>query len=361
MTTDKIICFDLEGPLSPQDNAYEAMALAPKGDRVFEVLSRYDDLVALEQRAGYEPGDTLALIVPFLLLHSIKEEDISRVSSKAMLVDGAKELISALKNDGWHVQIISTSYRQHAYSIGAQLNVPEENISCTQLDLEGMHDVLSSTSKDVIEHAEKDILEIHEHMDDKQIKERLDRFFYQEMLETEVGDVFARVRVVGGARKVEAMSRVLSEHNVPPENAVAVGDSITDWKMLQLVRDADGLAIVFNGNEYAVPCANMGLASTDIRFLHGFINLFHQKGLEDALRIADTWEREQPMLEKALENMPPEITTPMIKDFLENLDDEFEAPHIHNLRDADDDKQQKVIKIHKHFRQKVRGQAAKLG
>jgi len=59
----KLICFDLEGPLTPQDNAYELMKLVPRGGKIFEVLSRYDDLLALEGRPGYEPGDTLALII----------------------------------------------------------------------------------------------------------------------------------------------------------------------------------------------------------------------------------------------------------------------------------------------------------
>ena len=62
------ICFDLEGPLSPQDNAYELMKLFPNGDRIFEVISRYDDLLALEGKEDYEPGDTLSLIVPFLVI-----------------------------------------------------------------------------------------------------------------------------------------------------------------------------------------------------------------------------------------------------------------------------------------------------
>ena len=76
----RFICFDLEGPLSPQDNAYELMKLFPQGDRVFEIISRYDDLLTLEERPDYEPGDTLALIVPFLLYHGIGEEDIRRLA-----------------------------------------------------------------------------------------------------------------------------------------------------------------------------------------------------------------------------------------------------------------------------------------
>jgi len=60
-----LIFFDLEGPLSPQDNAYEVMGLIPDGHRLFEVISRYDDLLTLEGREDYEPGDTLRLIVPW--------------------------------------------------------------------------------------------------------------------------------------------------------------------------------------------------------------------------------------------------------------------------------------------------------
>ena len=75
-----IICFDLEGPLSPQDNAYEVMGLFENGHEIFEVISRYDDLLTIENRENYEPGDTLALIAPFLVYHKITEADITKVS-----------------------------------------------------------------------------------------------------------------------------------------------------------------------------------------------------------------------------------------------------------------------------------------
>jgi len=39
--------------LSPQDNAHELIRLFPGGDRIFEALSRYDDLLTLEGKEGY--------------------------------------------------------------------------------------------------------------------------------------------------------------------------------------------------------------------------------------------------------------------------------------------------------------------
>jgi len=110
------ICFDLEGPLSPQDNAYDLMRLFPNGDKIFEVISRYDDLLTLEEREDYEPGDTLALIVPFLVLHNISEDDITNLATKASLTGGADKLVSWLQNNGWKVFCITTTYEQYAIS-----------------------------------------------------------------------------------------------------------------------------------------------------------------------------------------------------------------------------------------------------
>ena len=130
-----IVCFDLEGPLSPQDNAYEVMGLFKNGHRIFETISRYDDLLALEGKEDYEAGDTLMLIAPFLVYHCITEDDIKLVSKKAMLVEGAHDLISELKKNAFEPYIISTSYEQHAHSIGSRLGIPVTNIASTRFPL----------------------------------------------------------------------------------------------------------------------------------------------------------------------------------------------------------------------------------
>jgi len=128
------ICFDLEGPLSPQDNAYELMKLFPNGDRVFEVISRYDDLLTLEEREDYEPGDTLALIVPFLILHNISEDNITTLATAASFTGGAAKLISWLEYSVWKVFCITTTYEQYATHITQKLGIFAHNVACTPLN-----------------------------------------------------------------------------------------------------------------------------------------------------------------------------------------------------------------------------------
>ena len=324
-----VICFDLEGPLSPQDNAYEVTSLIKNGDVIFETLSRYDDFLAMGGRENYEPGDTLALIVPFLLTHGIKEADITEVSSRARIVSGAKDLIERLKTDGWDVHIISTSYEQHAHQVGAALGVDPDHISCTKLDLEGMRERLTEEDITCIRRIEEGILDIAGD-DDETLFKWLNDFYFEELKETGFGDLFSEVRVVGGARKVEALERIAASHNLSPGELVAVGDSITDFAMLGRVRDAGGVAIVFNGNEYAVPRANIALAGTDIGLVRKFAEA-HARG-DDAVKLARTLEREY-------------------------QDD----PRVDCLAGADAGKIKAVIAAHSGFRRLVRGDAAKLG
>ena len=348
----RVICFDLEGPLSPQDNAYEVMSLIRNGDKIFEVLSFYDDMLTLEGRDGYEPGDTLALIVPFLTYHGIKDDDIKRVSNQAKIVCGASELVSILKDDGFEVHIISTSYEQHAHNIGEKIGVEKGDIACTRLDLKGLNERFKKGDLESIEELENDILGFKLPEDQSRIVERLDRFFYDELKKSV--DIFAEVRVVGGERKVEAMLRAASDHEADLKDIIVVGDSITDYKMLGKVKEAGGIAVVFNGNEYAVPYANIGLATFDMRFLELLTNF----NTDEALKLVQVWEEERGNYMRAPEDIPG-ATPELIELSATSSSESF--PYFHNLKGVSDSKVEEVVKIHKVFRKTVRGEAAKLG
>jgi len=95
------------------------MKLFPDGDKIFEVISRYDDLLTLEEREDYEPGDTLALIVPFLVLHDISEDNISTLAANASLTGGASDLTYQLEVNGWRIFCISLENLLHQHQLPA--------------------------------------------------------------------------------------------------------------------------------------------------------------------------------------------------------------------------------------------------
>ena len=326
------ICFDLEGPLSPQDNAYELMKLFPNGDRVFEVISRYDDLLTLEEREDYEPGDTLALIVPFLIRHNISEADITSLASKASLTGGADKLISWLESSGWKVFCISTTYEQYAIHITQKLGIYAHKVACTPFPLDKIRITLCKEDSALLQQTEQDILTMSPVADDDRIKQSLDYFFWEKLPTTELGEAIREVKPIGGRRKVAALNKFAEAYSQPLSKWVVIGDSITDFRMLQAVDAEGGLAIAFNANEYALPYSTMSLASTFISDLTEVLPAW-QKG----------YRRE---IEKAVK----------AKEKIGGVGDRGYFHWLSGRKDIDD-----VIKVHKRIRRLVREEAGKLG
>jgi|Deesub1362A_J573_1020465.scaffolds.fasta_scaffold00131_78 energy-converting hydrogenase A subunit R len=342
------IFFDLEGPLSPQDNAYEVLGLAPEGAKVFEVISRYDDMLTLEGRANYEPGDTLKLIVPFLILHRISEKDIINVSKKAKIVPGARELISVLHERGWNVFIISTSYQQHAYNVASQVGVNRERVACTKMPLNRYVSELANEDLEIVREMEERILEdLYYEKDGKRVVRELDDFFFKKLRSTKLGEIFSEVTVVGGSRKVAALKRFYDKDDL--SGVVAIGDSITDYKMLDAVKQGGGLAIAFNGNEYSIPYSSVAIASVDQRFSLPLLDAFERGGKEKAVQFALKLEKTDP--KEIVEIMDENIASGILT----------HPPRYHCIEGVNRDKIQSVISIHKEYRMLVRGEAGKLG
>jgi energy-converting hydrogenase A subunit R len=328
-----LTCFDLEGPLSPQDNAFEVMGLVENGHEVFSAISRYDDLLTLDNRPDYEPGDTLALIVPFLLNHGLEEDAISEVSKKAMLVDGSKTLLSGLQQADWDVYIISTSYEQHAYNIGSQLGVDRSNIHCTNFPLAKFAEEVSKSELDAVTNAENALLDmLPVEGKDEQLKTLLDEFYWKTLSGTRLGDIIANLNVCGGERKVIAAKKVTIDNKTCLGELAVVGDSITDFKMLEAVNISGGLAVAFNANIYAIPYATISLATENLNDLRPVLDAFKEGGRESAL--AETAK-------------------------LMEIPEGDRGYHFHDLegRENYDD----ILEIHSKYRGLVRGKAASLG
>ena len=335
----RLIFFDLEGPLSPQDNAYEVMGLIPDGHRLFEVISRYDDLLTLEGREDYEPGDTLRLIVPFLVRHGITAEDVRRVSDTAGLVPGAADLMARLGSEGWEVYVVSTSYEQHATNIGGKLGLPLTAIHCTRIAFERLRARLSQEHLRQVAAMETTILrdlysdELSSGTKDELIQKQLDRFYWGSGLAEALALPGEAVTVVGGRRKAWAMEAVARARGSSLRQAAFVGDSITDIQGARLIESLGGLAIAFNGNAFILPHVTVAVAATRLDSVYSVLEAWVSGGRARAKRMIG----EAPKRSK---------------------DD---GPYFHWMVGSEEARLNEVIALHKVFRLRMREAAAKLG
>ena len=334
--------YDLEGPISSQDHAQAVCKrFIPDGDKLFAALSRYDDILTLTDREGYEPGDTLMLLTPFLIEAGVTEEDLKAVSTEAGLVPGICELFNELQNEGCLVWIISTSYEQHALSIAQRAGVPDWQVSCTKFPLDQFRNQTAKEDFSLIRKARKKAVKLYHNklesgVNDKPIQELLDPFFWKRLPKAKFGQVMAKVEVMGGRRKLKTLEDEIRERGIYLSDIFTVVDSITDFRMAQAVEAGGGIALVWNGNRFIIPYATCGVAAVDARAVKPIFQAWRDGG------------------RKAVREIVESIPEP------ENPET---GPHYHWLagREKDDVFQEEVLAIHKRLRTVCRGvEVAKL-
>ncbi len=256
------------------------MSLFPEGNKLYSVLTRYSDLLLMDKREGFEPGDISALVVPFLLLHNIRLDDITDLAVGATITDGAANLISQIEYNGWKIFCLSSAYEQYVLHITQKLGIYAHRVACTPLPLNEMYQVLNQSLLDLISRAEQYILTTPE-TDDKSLRQKLDEFYFEQLPATSLATYLDNMKPVAGQRELDALNRFATKFDQPLSRWVMVGSRRTDSPALNAVKEAQGLAVAFNAVNEALTSATAAMASTSIRDLLDVLVAW-QKGARNA-------------------------------------------------------------------------------
>jgi predicted HAD superfamily phosphohydrolase len=192
--------------------------------------------------------------------------------------------------------------------------------------------LLSHNEFVLLEQAEREIVALTPIADDSKIRGYLDDFYGHRLPQTGSGRLIGLMKPVGGRRKAETPDSFSTRMGEPLSSWTVVGDSITDFKMLEAVNKTRGLAIASNANEYALKYASMSLASAR---------------LDDLWPVLEAWQKwARPLVEKlVLERQ--EAGGARDREWFHWLD---------GMQDVTP-----VLEIHKRVRRLVREEAAQLG
>jgi energy-converting hydrogenase A subunit R len=265
----KFFVSDCEGPISVNDNAFElAGHFIEDGEKFFQIVSRYDDILVDEvKRPGYNAGDTLKLILPFLKAYGATNKNMKEFSSRnVLLIPGAKDTMSWV-NDMMPSFIVSTSYQPYIQALCDLTHFPFDHCYCTRLDLESH--VLSEEDTIKLKEFKSSVVSNPEF-------ENLEQIFWEEIPKMEIGSLFEEVKPVGGEAKKEAVLDIIQKNNFQPHELMYVGDSITDVEPLHFARENNGVAVSFNGNEYALKEASIALISDNTLITSIIADLFYR-------------------------------------------------------------------------------------
>ena len=287
---------DCEGPITRNDNAFELSAhFIPDGERLFSILSRYDDVLAYTyRREGYRAGNTLKLIVPFLKAYGATNEKVTAFCRANMvLVPGADSFLKWVSRMV-PAFLVSTSYEPYIASLCDLIGFPIGQAFCTLLDLDRYD--LGSQEIHFVRRKAVEILQLPMlpeagrecSREVSQTVHALDRIF--EALSTRgSGMIMDEVNPVGGEEKSKRVSSIIAELECELENAIYVGDSITDVAAYEFVRKGGGLTVSFNGNRYAVENAEIAVISDTTDVLKAVVSVFLREKREGVLGRIRKW------------------------------------------------------------------------
>jgi energy-converting hydrogenase A subunit R len=298
----RVFVSDCEGPISKNDNAFELTAhFVPDGDRLFTVVSRYDDVLSeVVKKPGYESGDTLKLILPFLKAYGVTDEKMREYSAANLIcipdIDYTLRHVRSLAP----AFIISASYEHYLHALCEVLKFPFENAYCTRVRLdnygirEDERERLKQIAREIAQMPVFDLPPDAESLDDLPMEVqrtvgRLDEVFWKTIAGMEVGRVVWEVQPVGGGEKAEAIEDIVRRLGVSVADLMYVGDSITDEEAFRLVEGKGGLTVSFNGNQWAVRNSEVAVLSENSIVTAVIADVFLRFGKPEALRLVENW------------------------------------------------------------------------
>lgn len=298
----RVFISDCEGPITKNDNAFEiAACFLPKGDQFFSLISRYDDVLAdIVKRPGYKAGYTLKLITPFLKTFDVTNRKIVDFSKEnILLMQGVKEALQNV-SEVMPPFIVSTSYEQYINALCEVIEFPIENVYCTKLDLDKYFLVEEESRR--LKQLEADIaalpmIEIPKGIESveqlstfsQKTFRRLESIFWEEIPKMAIGKMLDEIMPLGGEDKAKAIRDIARKTGRTPSEIMYVGDSITDVKAFQLVKESRGLTVSFNGNDYAVKNAEVAVISDNAIIIAAIARVFSDLGRIGVVKLVEKW------------------------------------------------------------------------
>lgn len=289
----KVFITDCEGPLTKNDNAAElAEAFIPQGQVFFATISLYDDYLAeVIHKPGYKAGDTLRLILPFFKAFGLDHEGMTTFSGRniAMIPRADRVLLELL--DLVPSYIVSTSYSPYIKAVCDAVGFPFTNTFSTEVNLDQYE--LNGEEKGRLQEIHAEILDLPRltlppHAsgpedltnDSRKTVQALDRIFWTEMPRMAIYRIVEDVNPIGGREKARAVKEIAASQGCDLRNVFYVGDSITDVDAFRVVKSAGGLALSFNGNDWAVKEASFAATAQNALPIGWLATLFLREGSE---------------------------------------------------------------------------------
>jgi energy-converting hydrogenase A subunit R len=275
-----------------------------KGDRLYDLISRYDDIVAyVLNRSEGRSGITTKLIAPFLRAFGMTDflaMEHCRNAFKPM--PEAKRVIGHLM-DTLPTFITTSSYEHNVMSLCENLDIPRPLIDCMEVEFDfydmarqEMKALKEATSRitslrlpsqeyelDVPTKLQKDELEM---------VMTLDEIFFDKFRGASASNMMRELRSIGANEKAYFLLDLRKRTEIGFDGTAFIGGDITDIHALETISDGGGLAMSFNGCDFAVRKSNIAVMSRDCTPAAVLVQEFYNEGIHAVYDLVENWNHE---------------------------------------------------------------------
>ncbi|MDR3075030.1 MAG: hypothetical protein LBU30_03190 [Candidatus Methanoplasma sp.] len=302
---DKQLVCSLTGFLQTNNSSRDlCRRFIGKGDKFYDMVSRYDDIVAyVLTRSDGRSGNTARFIAPFLKAFGMTDYAAMEQCRQSMrLMPDAKRVIGHLMKT-LPTFFTTSSYEHNVMNVCAELDMPGELIDCTSVDFDE-YDISRQEAKAIREMASRVTnlsMPRHEYelnvpvrlqRDEDEMIRTFDRILGPEINELAISDIMRQMKSVGADEKAYFMIDLRRRTQIEFDGTAFIGGDITDIHALDTIRDRGGLAMSFNGCDFAVRKSNIAVMSRDCTAAAVLVQEFYNEGMEAVFDLVENWNRE---------------------------------------------------------------------
>lgn len=273
------------------------------GGHFYDVLARYDDLTAYvlgrEEATG---GRCIKWAVPFLKAFGATDHLIKKFSRETM-----EFMPNAARTMGYISKILptfisSSMYEHTMMEVMDALDAPLCEQYCSQAEIDQAN--FSRTEARKIRDMAEEItalripkvkyeLNVPMEVDEADVRiiKTLDSIFQDRMPELSAMNLMESISIVTAHKKAYQLLDIRRQTNIDLDSTFCIGGDKSDFQTMDLVKDSGGMAISYNGSEYAVRGCNIAILSKESTAGAVFAAEFYDKGLQAVLDLASNWER----------------------------------------------------------------------
>ena len=302
---DKQIVCSCEGFLQFNNSSRDlCKRFVDNGDRLYDLISRYDDIINyVLNRSEGRSGNTVRFIAPFLKAFGTTDYAAMEHCGRSLkLMDEAKKAMGHLM-DTLPTFITTSSYEHNVMNLCNRLEIPRAVVDCTEMtfddynhtrqELRAIREMASTITNLRMPRQEYELnVPVKLHQDEVDMVMTLDEIFNDKFRDLSVSEMMRQFRPVGANEKAYFLIDLRKRTQIDFEGTAFIGGDITDIHALDTIKDRGGLAMSFNGCDFAVRKSNIAVMSRDCTVAAVLVQEFYNEGIEAVFDLVENWNRD---------------------------------------------------------------------